>query len=112
MFTHSINCPYCNSKITEDWSDYITSSDVIDENRQMGAEIEHSIECDEYKCPDCKKLLVSLVLFGSIQKAHITIMNSTLNLLKTMRMTINYLSRDIYIDISFFALKLRIYNHP
>lgn len=63
MFTHSINCPYCNSKITEDWSDYITSSDVIDENRQMGAEIEHSIECDEYKCPDCKK---TFSVFGSV----------------------------------------------
>lgn len=63
MFTHSIICPYCNSNITEDWSDYIVSSDVVDEDRQMGAETEHSIECDEYKCPDCKK---AFRVYGSV----------------------------------------------
>lgn len=48
MFTHSISCSYCDSKITEDWSDYIISSDVIDDNRQMASKTEHSIEYDEY----------------------------------------------------------------
>ena len=58
MFKDHINCPYCNKTILEDWSCYIVSSDVIDEDRQMGAEVEHSIECDEYECPnsECKKV--------------------------------------------------------
>lgn len=62
MFTHSINCPYCNYELTADWSDYIYSSDVVDE-RGMGVEIEHSIECDEYECPNCNK---NFRVFGSV----------------------------------------------
>lgn len=56
MFTHSVECPHCGASITNDWSDYIASSDVIDEDRGMGAEIEHTIECDEFECPECHKL--------------------------------------------------------
>ena len=63
MFTHSITCPYCNSTITEDWSDYITSSDVTGDERGMGYETEHSIECEEYECPDCQK---KFRVFGSV----------------------------------------------
>lgn len=54
MFTQPINCPYCNKETTEDWSDYVYSSDVVEE-RGMGDEIEHSIECEEYECPNCHK---------------------------------------------------------
>lgn len=56
MFTHSVECPHCGASITNDWSDYIISSDVVDPDRQMGAEIEHSIECNEFECPECHKL--------------------------------------------------------
>ena len=55
MFTHSINCPHCGAEINENWAEYVVSSDVIDEDRGMGAEIEHSIECDSYECPECGK---------------------------------------------------------
>ena len=55
MFTQPIICPHCNTRITVDWSNYIASSDVFDEDRPMGAEIEHSIECDWFECPNCKK---------------------------------------------------------
>ncbi len=59
MFTQSVECPCCGKNFAEDWSDYITSSDVVEEDREsrMGAEIEHTIECDEIKCPNCGKLL-------------------------------------------------------
>lgn len=55
MFLHSITCPYCGSKIEQDWSEYVVNSDIVDANRGMGAEMEHSIECDEFKCPKCNK---------------------------------------------------------
>lgn len=60
LFTHAVSCPHCGSEIIQNWSDYIVSSDVVDEEREMGAEIEHSIECDEFDCPECgKKFSVS-----------------------------------------------------
>ena len=54
MFTHSLKCPRCGEKITKNWKDYVVSSEVVDE-RGMGAEIEHSIECEEFECPHCGK---------------------------------------------------------
>lgn len=56
MFTHSVDCPHCGVSVTQNWSAYIASSNVVNENRGMGAEIEHTIECDEFECPDCHKL--------------------------------------------------------
>lgn len=56
MFVHSIRCPHCDAEISENWAGYVISSDVIDEDRGMGAEIEHSIECDNYECPHCGQL--------------------------------------------------------
>lgn len=56
MFTHSVKCPHCGKSVTHDWSEYIISSDVVDEDRGMGTETEHSIECDEFECPECHKL--------------------------------------------------------
>ena len=56
MFTHAVSCPHCGAEVIEDWSDYIESSDVVDENRGMGAETEHSIECEDFVCPECDKM--------------------------------------------------------
>jgi hypothetical protein len=56
MFTHSVECPHCGKSVTHDWSEYIISSDVVDEDRGMGTETEHSIECDEFECSECHKL--------------------------------------------------------
>lgn len=60
MFTHRVTCPHCGTQTVQDWSDYVVSSDVVDEDRGMGAEIEHSIECNKFVCPNCgKKFSVS-----------------------------------------------------
>ena len=56
MFTHSVECPHCGESVTYNWSDYVIDSDIIDEDRGMGAETEHTIECDEFECPECHKL--------------------------------------------------------
>ena len=56
MFTHSVECPHCGKSVTHNWSEYIISSDIVDEDRGMGTETEHSIECDEFECPECHKL--------------------------------------------------------
>lgn len=59
-FTVTINCPYCGEAIEQDWKDYVVGSDVVDENREMGAETEHYIECNEFTCPHCgRKFKVS-----------------------------------------------------
>lgn len=55
MFTHTVTCPHCNTPIEQDWSDYVVSSDVINENRGMGSEIEHTIECEDFECPHCEE---------------------------------------------------------
>lgn len=55
MFEIEILCPYCNGNITQNWSEYITDSDVINPNRQMGHETAHNVECDDYECPHCHK---------------------------------------------------------
>lgn len=33
MFTHSINCSHCGLEITENWIQYVVSSEIIDEER-------------------------------------------------------------------------------
>lgn len=63
MFIHFINCPHCGLEITENWAQYVVSSDVIDGDRGMGAEVEHSVECDNYECPHCHK---SFSVSGSV----------------------------------------------
>lgn len=56
MFTHSVKCPHCGKSVTHDWSGFIITSEVIDEDRGMGSETEHTIECDDFECPECQKL--------------------------------------------------------
>lgn len=55
MFRLNVVCPHCKKKIFKDWSQFIVSSDVIEEDRPMGDEIEHIIECDAITCPACGK---------------------------------------------------------
>ena len=54
MFKHAVKCPYCKAEIVHNWSDYVVSSDS--EEREMGDETEHTIECDEFDCPECGKV--------------------------------------------------------
>ena len=63
MFTHSVNCPYCNGEVTADWSEYVVGSECVAENCGMGAEVEHVIECEAYECPYCAK---SFRVVGSV----------------------------------------------
>ena len=56
MFTHTVNCPYCNQVITHNWAEYITDSDIIDPDYGMGLETEYTIECNDFECPNCKKI--------------------------------------------------------
>jgi hypothetical protein len=58
MFEHGVICPHCHAEVVQDWSDHVVNSDVVDKNRGMGAETEHSIECDECECPKCGKLFI------------------------------------------------------
>jgi len=53
MFKRKVSCPNCSETIIRDWSKFIVSSDVIDD-REMGEETEHTIECDEVICPTCE----------------------------------------------------------
>ena len=53
--------------IGQDWSKYIVSSEIVNDDRGMGAETEHSIQCDGFKCPSVVNFLMYLVLYGSIQ---------------------------------------------
>lgn len=55
MFKLDVVCPHCEKKVFLDLSPFIVSSDVIDEDRSMGDEIEHVIECDAITCPACKE---------------------------------------------------------
>lgn len=48
----SITCPHCGEVESIDLEPYC-ESDVIDE-REMGAEIEHSFEVEEWQCENCK----------------------------------------------------------
>lgn len=63
MFTHSVECPHCNETISYDWSEFVISSDVVDEDRGMGAETEHTIECYDFECPHCHQ---TFNVFGSV----------------------------------------------
>lgn len=101
MFTHSISCSYCDSEITEDWSDYIISSDVIDDNRQMASKTEHSINTMNINVLTVIRHLRYMVLLGNTPKMHIIITNLTPNRLK---MTANNRTqRDICTgDLSFY----------
>lgn len=63
MFTHSVECPYCNAHITHNWAEYVQDSQIVDEDRGMGAETEHMIECEEFECPECHK---SFSVSGSV----------------------------------------------
>lgn len=63
MFTHSVKCPHCNSLVEHNWAEYVYDSEVVDEDRGMGAETEHMIECDEFECPECNK---SFSVSGSV----------------------------------------------
>ena len=56
MFEQSVVCPRCKNSFSMDWSDFVESSDVIDENRDMGSETAHSIEA-EVTCPHCGREL-------------------------------------------------------
>ncbi len=48
-------CPHCNAAIEHNWSNYVVSSYIVDADREMGSEVAHSIECDEFDCPNCEK---------------------------------------------------------
>ena len=56
MFICTISCPHCGEKITEDWSDYITDTELCDDDRGMGEEYEHTVYCEEFECPKCREL--------------------------------------------------------
>lgn len=55
MFNLPVECPHCGNSITHNWRNHIVSSDVIDDDRGMGSEREHTIECEEFECPNCGK---------------------------------------------------------
>lgn len=51
----TLSCPCCSSYFNFELNDFATDVDVIDEEREMGAETEYTIECDEFSCPHCSK---------------------------------------------------------
>ena len=46
-----IKCPHCGSANSIDLSDYSTGE--YESDRQMGPEIRHCFECDDYECTAC-----------------------------------------------------------
>lgn len=55
MFNVSVKCPYCQKSNMENWEEYIENSETIDD-REMGAEVEHEIYCEEYVCSHCDRV--------------------------------------------------------
>lgn len=56
-----VQCPYCGENFIVSCNDY-----VIDESsyeREIGEEIEYTIECEEYACPVCHR---HFIFSGSI----------------------------------------------
>ena len=49
-----VNCPYCGAANGIDFEEYITDEPSYE--RQMGPEIEHMFECEEYECVACGKV--------------------------------------------------------
>ena len=46
-----IKCPHCGAAIAIDLADYSTGD--FESERQMGAEIQHCFDCEDYKCAVC-----------------------------------------------------------
>lgn len=55
MFNHTVKCPHCGASVTNDWSEFIIDSEVVNNDRGMGHETEHTIECEGFTCPECNK---------------------------------------------------------
>ena len=49
-----VNCPYCGSANSIDFEDYLTAESSYE--RQMGPEIEHCFDCEDYECINCRKV--------------------------------------------------------
>lgn len=49
-----IACPYCGNTEKINLENYVV--DVSEDERNMGTETEYTIECEEYKCEECKKI--------------------------------------------------------
>lgn len=52
-FTYKIKCPHCNNNNNINLNDYI--QDETSYEREMGPEIEYTIECEEFNCKKCDK---------------------------------------------------------
>ena len=59
--TFNVQCPYCCDSVTGSCEDYVVDTTCYDS--EMGSEIEYTIECESYKCPNCDK---HFALSGSI----------------------------------------------
>ena len=46
-----VKCPYCGSSNAIDLSDYGTGD--YEAERQMGVEIQHCFDCEDYECSEC-----------------------------------------------------------
>lgn len=49
-----VECPHCGAQNGIDCEDYIT--DEISYERQMGPEIEHYFDCEDYECISCGEM--------------------------------------------------------
>lgn len=58
-----VSCPHCGAANSIDFENYIT--DELSYERQMGAEIEHVFDCEDYECASCGK---SFRVHGSIHE--------------------------------------------
>lgn len=48
-----IDCPHCGCPIDVDTSDFEIGTTGYE--REMGTELQHEIECDDFECPHCGK---------------------------------------------------------
>ena len=52
-----VNCPFCNEEVAFDWSKHIVDQE------KYGKEVENTIECDSFECPNCHE---AFNIFGSV----------------------------------------------
>ena len=81
MFTHSVKCPHCGKSVTHNWSEYIISSDVVDE---WELKLNIPLNVTSLSVQNVTNYLVFLVLYGNIQKVHIITTNYILHQLNNI----------------------------
>lgn len=59
----SVNCPYCGNNQIVDFSGADCDSFTLDDDRQMGEEIEYDFEVSDVKCDACSETFIAKYMY-------------------------------------------------